>query len=999
MTRIGVLILAAIMSSGAAGQGRKPELDLPEIIISASAPELIRGKKERIPLTGFGASVDLISGSMDRTPVAFPEMLETHDVPDIYGESGTRAPCLAGFLGPLMGVSGRMRAAARAAQKDDWGKVVELMTPITSNTGSVPEIPKALYWIGVAKQHLNDLSGSVNALERLRREYPGNQLTEHAHYKLGWIYLKSRNIERVVEITDDFRRLYPDSPLTPYVRHLKAATQYVERDYQGALETMQGIISGYPMFPDLDSIQFWIAENAFFAGRLDVAEKNYTLFITNFPGHQRIPQALYGRAFSFMDSGRADEALQDFRRLTEDFQNHPLASDAALQAGKICLLTDRQSQASGYFNRVIRETGSEHLKTEAMAWTEFERGQFRQAESLFLKAHKSPCDNHRNESLLFMAALCQFRSGNFQQSARLFESIAENSSGALAATSWANAGIAEMELGDYPAALILMNRALSSTDYFKSRVVYELFTAEILYRLGYHDRSQEMFQSLMEPDIPEAIRGEAVRGVAWNLYARKKWEDAAEMFSEYLQIFPASPYTPEMLLRQAECYFNNGRYDIARIKFDALVQGYPLHPEAFEARLMNGRILWVQEDYEGARMVIEAALRLSSGGEQRQDVRILSGDLERDTGNYPEAEKLYQMAFLDAPVSLRASEALLKQADSLYNMRRYDDAKAVYRRIVADFPRSDEAMTAQYAIGLIHFQKNDLEAYLSECFLFADTHPGTDQGALALAGAAEILVEQDRHDEAGRVYARLLSQFENVIDTQLTRFRYAQVLQNAGKTATAVENYQLLLRNHPHGLFSADAAIALGDLASDAGDYSEAFEYYENAVTGFPHHPRYSDALFKSGSLAMQAGNNDMAADRFRTLTEKFPESKYYHEAGLKLGMLLISAGEISKALDCINTAILSPDRNIAVRAYFHKAGLLEAAGETEESLKLYLKISYLFKDQREFVYRSLMQAGRMMFNQGRAAEADRIFAKARQYAGGDETNNTDLIRGSGGLE
>ncbi len=961
---------------------QKPQLEIQEMVVAASAPELAKGHKNPIRQFEIDSASGMVSTAVARSPLGFPEVLDILDAPTLSDEKVIRPPCLLPILKPFMGTKGKLQAAALAARKNEWEKVIELLTPVALKYPDSPEAPKALYFIGRGNQKLHNLSAATNAFDRLRRKYPENPLAEYATYSLGWIYIQSHNIPRAIEMIETFRKQFPNSPLMPYSRYLQAATQYASRDYSGALETLQGIVAGYPLFPYKSRVQFWIAENLFFTNQIKRANINYNMYIENYPDGLRVAEARFGRAFCRLEMNDIDGALSEFAHLAKSSSNRIVRTDSAFQAGKLYLLRKDPSRAVDFFKIVINQTDPDSERhIEASAWIYFNAGQYSEAEKTFRLAAQTTKIQMRKTELSFIAAMCVFLQGKYAQSAELFHKISKPLDNPVAASALADAGISELKTGDLNAAYRDMKTALDSGYPLKDRPVYMLYSAEILYRLKKYPESLALFRQLEKEKVPPEIEPEIYRGIAWNYYSRRQWDKAAEAFNRFVQKYPDSIYQAEALLRQAECYFNADEYEKAREKFNALIHDYPLHPETFEARLLNARIKWVEDDFEGAAAAFEEALKYARNGAQRQKVHLLQGDLARDEEKYDRAAELYEQAFQDDPGSVVAPQILLKMAGCFYSEKHFEQARKIYRRIITDFPKSAETTSAQYSIGLIYFQENRLDDYLQECRQTADTHPGSQQGALALMGATDILIDQGRFSEAVAILHRLQNEFAAVIDPQQVHFRLAKVLAENNQPAESLMEYKKLLKDFPYGLYAADAAIALGNNALELNKPEEALEYFELVRERFPEHPRIDEALFRGAITNRKLGNDSDAEKELKQLIQTNPESEYYFPAQYELSCLYVEKDRCEDAKPYLEKSRSASDRNIAAGANYLTAKCLEKQGKSREALNLYLKISYLYSRQNDIVFKALTRAGKISRQAGKTADARRLFEKALRYA------------------
>ncbi len=971
----------------------KPDLELSEVVINATAPILEGAHKTQIPLSELQNTQDIISTTLQRSSANFPDFIDITEQPSPEPPKGCLAPVLGSSMGKCWGTKGRLACASKAWEMEEWQDVVDSLMPIITRTPNDPNVPAALYFIGRSKLALADLSGAGNAFETLIIQYPDHLLSEFATYELGWIYLRSSKLERAVSTIDDFKAKFPNSPLMPYARYLKASTLYMEKNYKEAITVLEGIVSGYPFFEHLPQVQFWIAENQYYLGLFDQADKNYSHYIQNYPHENHIPNAYYGRAFCHLEKKQMDLARDDLKILIHEFPDHPLHQDANFQLGKISVLSGDPETAMTCFSKAA-EHGDENLprNIEARGWIAFEQHNFDRAYYLFNQsaqqyAEQSPENDSGHLEMKFMAAMSKFRSGSYLESAGLFQALTTDPPTPMSNAALANAGVSWMKIDNLKKAYELLYQTLPNFKESKTKALYTVYTAEILYRMGRYAESIELFRSIptSDPELNPSLLQEIYRGIAWNLYSQQLWFEAGEAFGLFAQKFSHSPFYPEALLRQAECFFNHNDLPKAEYQFTKLIEQFPIHPESFEARLLLSRIKIAQEDYNGGQIALETAMKYAQDSEQRQKTRILMGELAQERKDFDAAIDYYQKAYLEDPHSLTAPSALLKEGDNLYNIKKFSDAEKVYRMIIEQFPNSQEAITAQYSIGLTYFQQNRLDDYLKECYQTASDHQGTQQSALALMGASEILMEQNRADEAIQVFRRLLSEFDTGVDIELVHFRLGQALMNAGKGDEASGIFNDLLTLSPQGRFAADAAFALAETARSQKKFPEAEKQFLYIISNFPHHPRMPDTLLNLAIIEDEQGKTDSAIRHLDLLIQKYSDSSVVPNAHLLIAGILIKENDPTTAKTHLDICSRSTNRTIVSESQFLEAKRQEILKNTDEALKQYLKIGYLYPDQKSIVFRSLMQAGEILRVQGKKLDAQKIYEKAKQKVSGPE--------------
>lgn len=991
MTTLGMLCFGLLALSCAQTQAQnKPELDVPEVIINITTPELMKGMKEQISTLEGQHALQLVSDTVSKSTLDLPDALKITEQPTLNAPKSCFSPCFGSPIASLFGTSGRFGAAAKAASKEKWVKAVELLMPIAMRDPPEERTPDALFFIGQCHMNLGDPGSAAGSLDRLRRLFPDHALSEHATYELGWIYLQSGNYDRASEMTAQFRVDYPASPLMPYARYLQSAIYYAAGNYKSALIELEGIVGGYPMFPYLPETQFWVAENLYFLRNLDAAITQYTDYLRNFPDGERAAEALYGRAFCWLDQMNYDVALADFQSLIQRFPSKSLSCEAAYQSGKIYMIKGDDAAAIRYLKLASQmESRSPLRDLEIKGWIEYESGNFAKAYDVFVQLSTEMSGSLHAQDMSFMAALCLYQEKRYLDSANGFLEVADRAKGNLAFAARANAGIAMMRAGRLEDAISQIDQALSSPMELRGHELYAMYGAEILYRLGRFDESRARFERLRDRSLQEELMVEVERGIAWNFYAVKAWQEAATVFGGFARQFPKSKFRPEALLRQAECHFNLQDYETARTRFSALIETYPIHPEALEARLMIAQIDWIQGHFDTATSTLDNAFRLASQPRDRQRIRILMGDLERNRGEFQKAADFYRTAYLDHADSDLAPMALLKQADSVYSLENYTLAVSIYRQIIDRFPNAPEAATAQYSLGLTYFQANQIDDYLKECRDIARNHPGSPQASLALSGAVDVLMDQKRYDEAITIYQQMVDDPNPAMDTQMIRFRLAQAYASAGRSTDAEREYRNVMTQSEHGLYAADAAMELSDIDLAAGNHAEAHDLLNWIIEQFPNHPRMAAVLIRAGKLALDMKQYEIASSHLKRLVEQFPASDQLIDAWVMLATIGLEMGRCEEYLGYLEQASRSPDRRIQAQTVIIKARCLESVKKQDEALQEYLKITYLFHDVPEAVIDASRRAGDILTAQNKIEDAAKLYAKAKALESGD-TSSTE---------
>ena len=388
------------------------------------------------------------------------------------------------------------------------------------------------------------------------------------------------------------------------------------------------------------------------------------------------------------------------------------------------------------------------------------RGELQQARRL-LRKHAGPLSRYRSVALYYLGVIA-YREGNREETYRL-ASLLETSRPDLSRNlhlllsrenllyskiayrltgdvkTLRSSGILSYNAGRYKVAYLELTRsgdhllaawaAIRDGDYRRAyrslRLVeernrdYYLWLLETLYWLG-RDREMEGTLEKIEDEYPDLYR----EYMGWLLFRRGEWLKAHRFFDD--------PYHRALTL------YNAGRY---REVLEVLERG-----DTFKERLLKAKAAISMGDGKLARTFLRE--------ESPIEIYLIGMSYFMD-GDYRKAIGYFEKILEDK--TLR-SRAMLRIADSHYNLGNYSRAKDIYRRILILYPDSPEAKDATLTLAQIELQRPsaDLKELIGEFMRKFPGSPLIDDLRYQLAGlylregnrkaAKEILEDLSRRD-------------------------------------------------------------------------------------------------------------------------------------------------------------------------------------------------------------------------------------------------------------
>ena len=185
--------------------------------------------------------------------------------------------------------------------------------------------------------------------------------------------------------------------------------------------------------------------------------------------------------------------------------------------------------------------------------------------------------------------------------------------------------------------------------------------------------------------------------------------------------------------------------------------------------------------------------------------------------------------FPESPLSRKASNEI---GLLYYQEDKYPEAIAAYKKVISDYPGSEEARLAQRDLKSIYIDLNRVDDYLS----FVSSLPG---------GANFDVNERDSltYVAAERVYMR-------------------------GETAEAKASFTRYLQSFPQGAFSVNASYYLGLMAYNGQNYAEASAYLDK-VLAYPDNKFSGEAMKLSADIAYQGKEYEKALGLYERMADR----------------------------------------------------------------------------------------------------------------------------------
>ncbi len=409
------------------------------------------------------------------------------------------------------------------------------------------------------------------------------------------------------------------------------------------------------------------------------------------------------------------------------------------------------------------------------------------------------------------------------------------------------------------------------------------------------------------------------------LEATGRKEEAADIYAQVAETGNSNPYREDARLTAASIFAARGR------KIDALKQYEALANESQKPALkaesaVRGGILaleLVQADkgkidktmVDRATALLQKGRTLPEAGKFRAIAQVGLRRLQYQTGQYAQLLADYKKELEKLPEAAQA-EVLLLAANSERQLGNSNEAEALYRRIVANYPDREEAKDAAYErlINVYNSDPSTLSAAVDE---FLATNPTNERADQAKLLKAEALYKQQNYSDAALIYGELRG-------SQLSTRLRAEAAYKLGlchvqmkNVPGVIEAFTYYVQTFPDSP-EVPAALSQRALAYEQSkNYSAALTDLSIILAKYPKaHEREATLQLKALILGQQENNKGMV-ETFRQLLREFPKSSVAAQAYYYIGKAAFEAKDYRTALAALNTA-----RQLNKDQYYNLASL-----------------------------------------------------------------------------
>src|SRR5882724_3728551 len=366
---------------------------------------------------------------------------------------------------------------------------------------------------------------------------------------------------------------------------------------------------------------------------------------------------------------------------------------------------------------------------------------------------------------------------------------------------------------------------------------------------------------------------------------------------------------PERLWTVGDRAFQDGLYEVSRRMLERLVERHPTDGRIPDATLLLGKVRLSQGQHEAALQAFRQAQTFSPAPGRPDEARFWEGETLFRMKRFPEARAIYDRILAENPSSPSAPDAVYGLAWVNLELKRRDQTVGLLRSFVTKYPDHRLLPDARYTLGQALIAGGQGDEGVAELRAFAKAYPNHDLTAGARRTVVDTLVRQGKKNELAEEYKVLASQpatAESLYDAGL-------VAGKLGRPKDADTAWARLRKDFPDHPLSGRVSLEMAQSAFAKNSFKDA-STLARAAARSPEDAVRGEAFVLLGESELKQKRHAAAVAAFKSAAEApalEPAMRYRALAGTGLAYEEQRQwGQAAKFYD--EVASKSPDKTLA---------------------------------------------------------------------------------------
>ncbi|MBI3610303.1 MAG: tetratricopeptide repeat protein [Nitrospirae bacterium] len=370
-----------------------------------------------------------------------------------------------------------------------------------------------------------------------------------------------------------------------------------------------------------------------------------------------------------------------------------------------------------------------------------------------------------------------------------------------------------------------------------------------------------------------------------------RFQEAVQTYDRLLRKFPESVLNAQAAYQKAQVLIQTGDCRMALNELDGFVARYPKDSNSSPALLQladcavrvqdSAKAVWALRqiwfyyaDSPEAQEAPKNLLQLGASGVSipapSAEARYQRGRILFDAARYDEAAAEFK-AVLAAGEPANRDEIGLKLAETLIQLKQYDDAKRLLGELTARTGRPDILTSALFWLGRLAIRQGEEGRLLQIERQLADRFPASTERAKLLFMIGDFYEGRGQIEQAVKIYRRVIAEAPSDPSAEDAVWRIGWMAYKARRYGDAIKIFEDHLQRHPASLLGGQFGYWIGRSTEQIDQPLKAAQAYREVCRKFLRTFYCQEAtarLARLPSPAIGGGEADRPPDPSREASE-----------------------------------------------------------------------------------------------------------------------------------
>ena len=663
---------------------------------------------------------------------------------------------------------------------------------------------------------------------------------------------------------------------------------------------------------------------------------------------------LYYLGFAYYQQGDYQKAIGQFNRIING--KNQVAQNAYYHLAQCYLKTGQKQQALNAFRNAYQMNFSSEIKKDAhlnYVRLSYEVGNAYESTPTVIQAYIDTYPNDHTQELKELLLDSYITSGNFPSALNMLEKSTSPDPKIYQQVAFLYA----LQLygdGNFKEALPYFQKAKNSKAQSQVQARATYWSGETHYQLHEYPEAQRDFSAFLA--LKETTLAEypnALYGLGYALFNQKKYAEAAEYFSKYIQTQPEASRLADANLRLGDSYFAAGKYWPAMEAYDKVITANVSNTDyaAFQKAISYGIVDRVPKKIEA----LNAFITHYPKSNLREDAIYELANTYVGQGKMEKASELYEMLQSQYQEGTYTARAMLREGLMLYNKNENQKALAIFKKITQKYPSSPEAMQAVSSAKNIYAEMGKMEEYAAWAKALGYVKVSDSEIDSAAFDAAERLYVQNKKQEAKVALEKYLKDYPKGVGASQAEFYLAQIYFDENQKDKALPLYEKVLAQGRNE-YSEQVLVRLSNIYLEKEDTDKVLPLLEEIEKTSSV---AQNLIFARSNLMKAFYKKKEHAKAIvyakKILAEKGADNRLKNDARVIMARAYMATGDEAEAEKQYAEVRKTASDALMAEALYYDAYFKNKAGQYKKSNEVVQKLAKEYGGYKEFSAKGLI--------------------------------------------